>query len=80
MLILCTGGAGVIRKEAWPFYGTISGVRLSWELEEPKGPKWAPLQREAFINRAPRGVIHRALRGVVLRGVRSAVLALVVRQ
>ena len=23
----CTGGLDVIRKEAWPFYGTISGVR-----------------------------------------------------
>ena len=29
----------MIRKEAWPFYRTISGVRLSWELEEPEGPK-----------------------------------------
>ena len=29
----------VIRKEAWPFYRTSSGVRLCWELEEPKGPK-----------------------------------------
>jgi len=28
----------VIRKEAWPFYRTISGVRLCWELEEPNGP------------------------------------------
>jgi hypothetical protein len=26
-------------KEAWPFYRTIPGVRLCWELEEPKGPK-----------------------------------------
>ena len=25
--------------EAWPFYRTSSGVRLCWELEEPKGPK-----------------------------------------
>ena len=33
------GGADVIRKEAWPFYRTISGVRLCWELEEPKGPE-----------------------------------------
>jgi len=32
-------GLDVIRKEAWPFYRTISGVRLYWELEEPKGPK-----------------------------------------
>ena len=29
----------MIRKEAWPFYRTISGVRLRWMLEEPKGPK-----------------------------------------
>ena len=33
------GGLDVIRKEAWPFYRTSSGVRLCWELEEPKGPK-----------------------------------------
>ena len=37
--ILCTGGPDVIRKEAWPFYRTISGVRLCWELEEPEGSK-----------------------------------------
>ena len=37
--ILCTGGLDVIRKEAWPFYSTGSGVRLCWELEEPEGPK-----------------------------------------
>jgi len=36
---LCTGGLDVIRKEAWPFYRTSSGVRLWWELKEPKGPK-----------------------------------------
>jgi hypothetical protein len=34
--ILCTGGADVIRKEAWSFYRTIFGVRLCWEFEEPK--------------------------------------------
>ena len=33
------GGLDVIRKEAWSFYRTSSGVRLCWELEEPKGPK-----------------------------------------
>ena len=27
------------RKEAWSFYRTGSGVRLCWELEEPKEPK-----------------------------------------
>ena len=29
----------MIRKQAWPFFRTICGVRLSKELEEPKGPK-----------------------------------------
>ena len=28
-----------IRKVAWLFCRTSSGVRLCWELEEPKGPK-----------------------------------------
>jgi len=37
--ILYTGGLDVIRKDAWPFYRTISGVRLCWELEEPEGPE-----------------------------------------
>ena len=37
--ILCTEGLDVIRKEAQSFYRTISGVRLCWELEEPKGPE-----------------------------------------
>ena len=36
---LGTGGPDVIRKEAWPFYRTLSGVRLWWELDESKGPK-----------------------------------------
>ena len=36
---ICIWGLDVIRKEAWSFYRTISGVRLCWELEEPKGPK-----------------------------------------
>ena len=40
--ILCTGGLDVLRKEAWPFYRTISGVRLYWVLEQPKGPKGQP--------------------------------------
>jgi len=30
---------GGLDVEAWPFYRTISGVRLCWELDEPKGPK-----------------------------------------
>ena len=32
------GGLNVIRKEAWLFCKTSSGVRLYWELEEPEGP------------------------------------------
>ena len=32
-------GPDVIRKGAWSFFKSISGVRLCWELEEPKGPK-----------------------------------------
>ena len=40
--ILCIGGLDVVRKEGWPFYRTISGVRLYWVLEEPKGPKGQP--------------------------------------
>jgi len=33
------GGLNVIRREAWLFCGTSSGVRICWELEEPGGPK-----------------------------------------
>ena len=36
----------MIRQEAWPFYRTSSGVRLGWELEEPKGPKGPKGYRE----------------------------------
>jgi len=57
--ILCKGGLDVIRKEAWPFYRTISGVRLCWELEEPKGPKgcYLPLGclQGGFEDHAPTG-------------------------
>ena len=37
--IICTEGPDVIRKEAWSFYRTSSGVCLCWELEQPEGPK-----------------------------------------
>jgi len=37
--ILFTGGLDLIRKEAWLFYRTSSGVRLCWEFEEAKGPQ-----------------------------------------
>jgi len=40
------GGLDVIRKEARPFYRTSSGVRLCWELEEPKGPKGRTIKRQ----------------------------------
>jgi len=46
---LCFGwGLDVIRKEAWPFYITISGVRLYWVLEEPKGPKGSGFRLHMF--------------------------------
>ena len=48
--ILCTGGPDVIRKEAWSFYRTSSGVRLCWEFEEPKGPKGVGVWREGCEN------------------------------
>jgi len=56
--ILCTGGADVVRKEAWPFYRTISGVRLSWELEEPKGPKGHPCPSNPLPNRFRTNMAH----------------------
>ena len=40
----------MIRKEAWPFYKT--GVRLCWELEEPKGPKGGLLISEVPLQSA----------------------------
>ena len=47
---LCAGGPDVIRKEAWPFYRTISGVRLCWELDEPEAPErsQAACQEDVF--------------------------------
>ena len=39
----------MIRQEAWPFYRTISGVRLCWELEEPEGPKGSVLARVGCV-------------------------------
>ena len=54
--ILCTGGLDVIRKDAWSFYRTISGVRLCWELEEPKGPKGRMCHiRSTAIVASPKG-------------------------
>jgi len=50
---LPTGGLDVIRKEAGPSYITISGVRLCWELEEPKGPKGPVLTHTHTHTHAP---------------------------
>ena len=47
--ILCAGGLDAIRKEAWPFYRTISGVRLCWELEEPKTTKERDPKAKCFL-------------------------------
>ena len=57
---LADGGPDVIRKEARSFYRIISGVRLCWELEEPKGPKRSGLRVglacSAALQRQPRAV------------------------
>ena len=42
----------MIKKEVWPFYRTISSVRLCWELEEPKGPE-GPKGTSVIRNSAP---------------------------
>ena len=55
--ILCTGGANVIRKEAWSFIRTSFGVRLCWELEEPEGPKNRGLSRELNATRKRRATL-----------------------
>ena len=43
-----TGGLDVIRKDARSFHRTSSGVRLCWELEEPKGPTGFDFSRGVF--------------------------------
>ena len=61
--ILCAGGLDVIRKEAWPFYRTISGVRLCWELEEPKGPEGRSAdRRRCAAERQGAAVVGREVR------------------
>ena len=37
--VILGGGLNVIRKDTWLFCRTSSGVRLCWQLEEPKGPE-----------------------------------------
>ena len=39
----------VIRKKAWSYYRTISGVRLCWELEGPKAPKKKDLKDSVCV-------------------------------
>jgi hypothetical protein len=51
----------VIRKEAWSFHTTISGVHLCWELEEPKGPRMGSLSGTA--RRPPQRHDHAGGRG-----------------
>ena len=57
-IILCTGGPGMIRKEAWPFYRTISGVRLCWELEKPQGPKGVPFREGYHSDDGEKSSVH----------------------
>ena len=63
--ILCTGGPDVIKQEAWPFYRTNFGVRLCWELEEPKGPT-------AVLSRRPVKLVSKT--GFSLRLVAMSIL------
>ena len=42
----------MIRKEAWSFYRTISGVRLCWELEDFKGPNGKGCHHSAAVSAA----------------------------
>ena len=58
-LKFCTGGPDVIQKQAWPFYRTISGARLCWELEESKGPKRLKLGAPAFSSGAGLALLGR---------------------
>ena len=50
------GKATVIRKEAWPFYRTISGIRLYWVFEEPKGPKGTEPAKGPKGPKGPKGL------------------------
>ena len=51
---------------AWSFYGTSSGVRLCWELGEPKGPKGRLLTGPPRGERS--GGFYRTIPGVLLYG------------
>ena len=74
-LINKAGGLNVIRKEAWLFCKTSSGVRLCWELEEPQGPKGprTPPRRGCLsicVNSIAAG--HRAAAGLVYQQPRES--------
>ena len=55
------GALDVIRKEAWPFYRTSSGVRLCWELEEPKGPNGMERKMERGMARGMEREMERGM-------------------
>ena len=63
--ILCTGGLDVIRKEAWTFCRTISGVRLCWELEQPTGPNGPHHRRPFVVVSRPRSWSHLLVLGAI---------------
>jgi hypothetical protein len=67
--ILCTGGRDAIRKAAWPFYRTISDVRLCWDLEEPKGPEGlTPPENGARVFSGPKKCRHFLEKTEILSG------------
>ena len=50
-------------EEAWSFYITISGVRLCWELEEPKGPKGV-LKDQVVLIDVPAPPVRASIQGL----------------
>ena len=64
-----TGGLDVIRKEAWPFYRTSSGVRLFWQLAEPKRPKGRADEGQSHLEEErPASGLHGYLAHMVILG------------
>ena len=71
-LINKAGGLNGIRKEAWLFCKTSSGVRLCWEPQGPKGPRTPPRRGclSICVNSIAAG--HRAAAGLVYQQPRES--------
>ena len=67
-----TGGLDVIRKEAWPFCRTTSGVRLCWQLKGHKGLTGLNRAREVgALARLTTSQMNRTVTAEPLRGRQS---------